>query len=183
MKRSFAAITPEAAKDLSAVAMALRLSILPTPTQKPSSPSCAPNSTDKQIMHPYNPTPIQRERLVTLIAHLRKMPTKRFDFQRVYLKTSLCGAVGCAVGQALYLWPDLITINPEPKWGAEVLQYCGVNMMYWRIAHQLFGIEPSDGEDIFTPDSQPSELPQCQDDASPVEVADMLQAYLDFHTK
>lgn len=111
-------------------------------------------------MNPYTPTAEQLGRFRQLIAHLRKMPPEQFDFQYVHKNTG-CRSVGCAVGQAPI--------------------YLGISMAYWRVASNLFGMSHGDTEALFTPEMQPEELPMCYGRASAVEVADMLERYLELY--
>lgn len=131
-------------------------------------------------MNPYTPTAEQVGRFRQLIAHLRTMPPESFEFHEVYRESHRgCGSVGCAVGQSVVLWPELVSVKSEDCGTRLVVN--GVNLHYWRAGAQLFGIDPDDSYRLFTPQEQPDEIPKCYDEASAIEVAEMLASYLELY--
>jgi len=132
-------------------------------------------------MNPYTPTPIQLQRLKTLIEFLKTLPESKFDFAKVR-KQRACGTVACAMGWTPEIFP-YVSISETPL---NILITPGIGeraMRYWEAASHLFGIEDDDAYILFSPDDSETpcsdlNLPWCDESATPFRVALRLQYYL-----
>jgi hypothetical protein len=128
-------------------------------------------------------TPKGKERLRELIAGLRELPDEAFNF-RVLRENSSCGTVACAIGWTPEIFPDLVKVDVSMG-HPRVVHIATGETSYW-IAHELFGISEDQASWLFYPCRQhhlSPLLPICDDDATPDEVAAMLEKYIELTEK
>jgi len=122
----------------------------------------------------------EKARFLKLRDHLFHMDPWKFDFATLQKQTS-CGTVGCATGEFPKIWP-------------EIFEYRNKENEYWEIGKigeaelcdggdlvEFLGM-PREHRDIFYPGFQKEvhkELPLCGYSATPIEVAAMMDKYLE----
>lgn len=144
-------------------------------------------------MKPQLITALGRQRMEQMIAYLRMLNPKAFYFGQVK-----CGSTACAIGHTPNIWPDLCKYDTSVYSGSPF----SVNgQSYTKVAEDLFGIDGEIANLLFTPledligdpNDDDSDLEQfqnlipvdglhlngCTREASPTEVADQLQSFLD----
>lgn len=136
-----------------------------------------------ELNHTQPMTDLGKERLRKLIAHLRTVPEKQFFFGTVYEERS-CGTIACAMGHAPAVFPDLVEAyvwNERGDWDVRVKGHEELED-YGDSAHFLFEVPAYVCEDLFTPMQQSavhSSLPNLHNDATPNEVCDMLERFIE----
>lgn len=121
-------------------------------------------------------TKIHKTRLRKLIAFLRKLPRKKFDFGDVRYEDK-CGTVACAIGWTPEVFPRLVTTGDS---GCS-LELDGKRRHFADIAEGIFGIPWRYADYIFQPNTQDMvniKLKPCDSDATPKQVAKMLEKFL-----
>lgn len=137
---------------------------------------------------------IERQRMETMISQLRRLPPEKFDFSFVVKHgTPRCGTIGCAMGWSPAFFPELVEWNGKDDcaWGQAGLSINGEALNYGKAAVRLFGLEEQMALNLFSPaegtydDEDELEsnkihesLPSLGEDATPIQVADMLQEFL-----
>lgn len=140
--------------------------------------------------------PIHVKRLKKLIAFLRKLPRKRFNFAIVRNEPPKCGAVGCAIGYMPNVFPRVFksfyrnycdTTGVEEGWdwthgvgfrGQRIVSFDGV-------AEWVSGLELPLASHLFSPGCQTrvhADLPDLGDKATPKQVAAMLEKFIKLQT-
>lgn len=129
--------------------------------------------------------PIHVKRLKKLIAFLRKLPRKRFNFAIVRNEPPKCGAVGCAIGYCPNVFPRVFKsyiIPKEDRWYHRGSHGVGFRedgvRSFSSVAHWLTGLSGEAAADLFEPMCQNlvhEKLPQLPDTATPKQVARMLE--------
>jgi hypothetical protein len=128
-------------------------------------------------------TPKGKERLRELIAGLRELPDEAFNF-RVLREDNSCGTVACALGWTPEIFPDLVKV--DMSMGHPRVVHIATGSTSLSIAYELFGISPEHAEGLFNPSEQHGIsplLPICGRDATPDEVAAMLEKYIELTEK
>ena len=125
---------------------------------------------------------VGERRLIKLIEFLEKLPRKKFNFRNLVTKADrrhTCATVACAVGwlPAVFPrhahWADLEGVDGENR-------SIGLDEGF-EIADALFKMEGATATHLFNPSKQQylhTELPTCDSDATPKQVAKMLRKYL-----
>lgn len=117
-----------------------------------------------------------------LIAFLRELPPESFYFGNIVDKKDEkgCGTVCCAVGWMPMVFPD--KVKWTQKYEIETVALTEQRSGYWEdVPAAIFGITDDLAVDLFTPSCQHrahERLDDCDDMASPAEVADMLESYI-----
>lgn len=125
--------------------------------------------------------PIHKRRLRKLIAFLRRLPRKRFNFGVVRNETS-CGAVACAIGWMPNVFPRVfkpVSAIPCIHWTHEVTFRGEKYTFFYDIAEWLTGLERA--RNLFYPSCQKivdDRLPNLPKTASPKQVAAMLEKFI-----
>lgn len=123
--------------------------------------------------------PIHKRRLRKLIAFLRQLPRKRFDFTEVRIAEN-CGTIGCAIGWTPEVLPDLVQLDAggEPRLlKPSKSRFSG----FMGISEEITGLPPDIASDLFTPDCQSgvdSRLSDLPGSATPKQVAAMLEKFI-----
>ena len=128
---------------------------------------------------------IHKKRLQKLIAFLRQLPRKRFDFEVIRYGTD-CGAVACAIGWTPQALPRLAKID---ACGSPILRKTKLaeNEQYQleqfrEIAMEVTGLDRNTAPSLFCPrqqsmvDERLSDLPFT---ATPKQVARMLEKFIE----
>lgn len=118
-----------------------------------------------------------KARLRQLIAYLRVLPPEQFDFG-VVIEERACGTVGCAMGHCAILSPELVKRDWE-WYDVKTKNSCIGN--YRTVAGELFGMGSKECC-IFSPGAQKlvhEKLPNRRRSATPSQVADMLERYIE----
>lgn len=127
---------------------------------------------------------IHIKRLRKLIAFLKALPPKKFDFttEREIGEGPKCPTTACAIGWTPTVFPKLVKWVPESKGtfliGSHETSYAGV-------AEKLFGIPISVAIPLFYPNEQhfvDTRLPKCGYKATPKQVAKMLEKFIELQT-
>lgn len=122
-------------------------------------------------------TKIHKTRLRKLIAFLRNLPRNKFSFGVVREETK-CGTVGCAIGWTPEVFPELVS---PPRNSESCLLFRGEARCFKGVASELFGMDFYMAEDLFSTGAQllvHSGLPLCHCQATPKQVASMLEKFL-----
>lgn len=119
---------------------------------------------------------IHKKRLRKLIAFLRQLPRKRFNFDTIRYGHG-CGTVGCAIGWTPEALPSLVKndslLGPVLRKG---------NGYFRDIAAELTGLGPHLASCLFCPGEQAiadSRLPNLPATATPKQVARMLEKFIE----
>ena len=123
-----------------------------------------------------------KARLRQLIAYLRVLPPEQFDFG-VVIEERACGTVGCAMGHCAILFPELVERDTSCKtWDVQMRGVNNPGQDYGTVGRDLFGMGLDTAEQVFTPEWQRlvhDDLPMVYHDATPSQVADMLERYIE----
>lgn len=126
-------------------------------------------------------TKVQRDRFEKLCDFLEKLPREKFDFGTPYdtmpTQEGTCNSVGCAIGWTPSVFPKLVTRTHHGYFAWRKEASC----TYAGIAVRLFGLPLQTASDLFAPYDEwyiDCELPQCDEDTTPKQVAKMLRKFL-----
>lgn len=128
-----------------------------------------------------------KRRLRKLIAFLRQLPRRKFDFAEIVTKGKhnghTCGTVCCALGWMPAVFPKVIKWKfEEDFWGGgDFVISKGRSKDYRKIAKNHFGISYHHAQGLFHPGEQMevhSALPICGEKATAKQVAAMLEQYI-----
>lgn len=120
---------------------------------------------------------VGKRRLRKLIAFLRVLPRRRFNFGEVVHHN--CKTTACAIGWTPKVFPRIVEWTKRDQ----VLRFRGKKRAtdFHIVAERIFGIESGTAMDLFAPHMQDlvhRKLPICSMDATPKQVAAMLCAYI-----
>lgn len=128
--------------------------------------------------------PIHIKRLRKLIAFLRKLPEEKFAFYKEFEKSpkQKCPTIGCAIGWTPAVFPKLVS------WFGKSGSFSrkGMRLSYCEVAKELFGISEDIAANLFYPEEQhyvDTRLPDCGSDATPKQVARMLEKFIKLQTE
>ena len=130
---------------------------------------------------------IHKKRLQKLIAFLRQLPRKRFDFAIIRKEPPKCGAVGCAIGYLPNVFPwvfkSVITSRETDMFGThEVAFRENENLRFQEAAVWVTGIQDDwQAVGLFQAEGQhrvSEELPLLPEEATPKQVARMLEKFI-----
>lgn len=123
-----------------------------------------------------------KKRMRKLIAFLKVLLPKKFQFWIVREQDSTCGTVGCAIGWTPEALPDLVEACPlSTPYPIRIRSVVNNRMTHAEIGSHLFGISEVRSGQLFTPLCQNSIHPTLRDlqgDATPKQVAAMLEKFL-----
>lgn len=127
-------------------------------------------------------TKVQDRRLKKLIAFLRELPRRKFDFTQEVSKTKsnghTCATVACAIGWTPVVFPRYVKwkfSDDEYHWFSGFMLR-GELADYFDVAYELFGVPYM--HDIFYPGNQRNAgVRECGYNATPKQVAKMLEEY------
>jgi hypothetical protein len=126
-------------------------------------------------------TPKGKERMRELIAGLRELPDEAFNFGVVRARKA-CRTVACAIGWTPEIFPDLVKVDMSTGYPVSIAR--GSSSL--SIAYELFEISHTHAKGLFNPSEQHRVsplLPNCGRDATPDEVAAMLEKYIELTEK
>jgi len=132
-------------------------------------------------MKPKLITKLGRERMQRMIAYLRELPPERFCFGSVIKAGRGCGTIGCVIGHTPIMFPELVQYEDNAGDG---LRSKGGAPFFEEIGEEVFQVSYVTSEALFTPRCQYSlgrlglALGKMDSNASPTEVADMLESFL-----
>lgn len=128
---------------------------------------------------------MDKVKLLKLASFLRELPPKEFNFGDVVTEWDdkrECGSICCAIGWTPKVFPD------EVQWwqgsSVELIDRAGDAdaVGYVEVAALLFDISQNDAINLFSPRGRPRRgLPPCNADATPCEVADLIELYVKLH--
>lgn len=127
-------------------------------------------------------TKIQDRRLKKLIAFLRELPRRKFDFTQEVSETKTnghtCATVACAIGWTPVVFPRCVKwkfSDDKYRWfmGFELR---GETASYFGVAEDLFGV-PHEHNIFFPGEQLQAGVRECGDYATPKQVARMLEEY------
>jgi len=127
-------------------------------------------------MKPKLITKLGRERMQRMIAYLRELPPERFDYNTI--AKDECGSVGCVIGHTPHIFPEFAKYKRCDE-GIRV-EVDGLTS-YVKAGAIIFGLNEYVSEDLFTAGAhfiRRLKLPVCDPNATPTEVADMLESFL-----
>lgn len=133
---------------------------------------------------------IHIKRLRKLIAFLRKLPRKRFNFAIIRNEPPKCGAVGCAIGYMPNVFPRVFKSFALPsEEGADWTHGVGFRGKgqpnFISVAEWVSGLPYEKAHFLFEPENQfliDDRLPDLDKDATPKQVARMLEKFIELQT-
>lgn len=134
--------------------------------------------------------PIHVKRLKKLIAFLRKLPRKRFNFAIIRNEPPKCGAVGCAIGYMPNVFPRVFRSFAIPSYDVQLWTH-GVGFRgasepnFVSVAEWVSGLERFTASALFEPRNQgkvDARLPHLSKSATPKQVAAMLEKFIKLQT-
>lgn len=132
--------------------------------------------------------PIHEKRLRKLIAFLRQLPRKRFNFAIVRNEPPKCGAVGCAIGYLPNVFPRVFKSIPLAAGDGSLgtfthrITFRGTDEHnFGGAAAWVSGLREIAAGDLFDPNQQryvDKRLPILPKTATPKQVARMLEKFI-----
>lgn len=119
--------------------------------------------------------PIHVKRLKKLIAFLRKLPRKRFNFAIVRNEPPKCGVVGCAIGYMPNVFPRVF----------KSFEVTACNRTFYKAAMWVSGLGWCPAGWLFNPMQQQlvhEKLKNLPTTATPKQVAAMLEKFIKLQT-
>jgi hypothetical protein len=140
----------------------------------------------------YKLKPVHVRRLRKLIAFLRQLPRKRFNFAIIRNEPPKCGAVGCAIGYMPNVFPRTFQSFGIPdglgRWthhvGFRGREYSPGSNGFMAVAKWVSGLGGIQASDLFTPNLQQcvhDKLKPVPTSATPKQVARMLEKFIQLH--
>lgn len=134
--------------------------------------------------------PIHIKRLRKLIAFLRKLPRKRFNFAIIRNEAPKCGAVGCAIGYTPNVFPSIFRSFALLDHGYQRTHGVGFRGKtepdFTGVAMWVSGLPYDTAAFLFEPyrqDKVDGRLPLIPGDATPKQVARMLEKFIELQTE
>lgn len=130
---------------------------------------------------------VDEKKFRILIEAVKRREPEKFNFGEVVADYEVqrggrvCGTVCCAIGMTPEVFPDEVQWTGSALIGPIRLSMDGCGLYFHRVAEKLFGIERDLAYCLFSPGLEflHAELPLCTEEASPAEVAEMMEKFIE----